>query len=829
MANDRIKINPIVDEMKLSYLDYSMSVIVSRALPDVRDGLKPVHRRVLYGMSDLGMGAGRAFKKSARIVGEVLGKYHPHGDSAVYESMVRMAQDFSLRYPLVDGQGNFGSVDGDSAAAMRYTEVRMKRLAEEMLKDLDKETVDFQPNFDDTLQEPRVLPSAIPNLLINGASGIAVGMATNIPPHNLGEVIDACLAMIKNPDIENVDLMEFVKAPDFPTGGTIYGMSGVREAYRSGRGRCVIRAKANFETRANGRESLIITEIPYQTNKASIIEKIADLVKEKKVEGISDIRDESDRDGMRIVIELKKDAMGTVVLNQLYKYTQLQNTFGIIMLALVNGAPRVLALKEMIHYYLEHRMDVVVRRTKYDLKQAQHKAHILEGLKIALDHLDEVIKLIRNSPDTETAHAGLMTSFGLSEIQSKAILEMRLQRLTGLERQKIEDEYRELMILIGKLQEILGSVTLRWDIIAQELTEIRTKYSDGRRTEMVQADDEFDMEDLISDDEVVITISHNGFMKRVPITEYRSQNRGGRGITAAAVGDTDFIEHMIVTTNHNYILFFTSHGRCYWLKVWAVPEAGRQSRGRSIANLLEMRENEKVAAFITVKNFDEPGFIIMATRKGIIKKTELDSYSNVRKGGIIAINIREEDELIEARLTNGEHNVIIGTKNGKSIRFHESDVRDMGRTATGVKGVNLGAGNEVVGMVTTDRLDSSLLVVTAKGMGKRSPLDEYRVQTRGGKGIATVKVTEKTGNLVSIKEVDDTKDLMIITTGGTIIRQSCDQLRDIGRNTQGVRLIRLQEGDSIASVAVVVKDDTIVEETENPGLPDDPNPGEIVS
>jgi len=819
MSNDRIKPNPIVDEMKLSYLDYSMSVIVSRALPDVRDGLKPVHRRVLFGMNELGMGAGRAFKKSARLVGEVLGKFHPHGDSAVYDSMVRMAQDFSLRYPLVDGQGNFGSIDGDSAAAMRYTEARMKRLAEEMLKDLDKETVDFQPNFDDSLEEPRVLPSAVPNLLINGSSGIAVGMATNIPPHNLGEVIDALTALIQNPEIENSDLMEFIKAPDFPTGGTIYGMAGVREAYRSGRGRCVIRAKANFETKANGRESLIITEIPFQTNKASIIEKIAELVKDKKVEGISDIRDESDREGMRIVIELKKDAMGTVVLNQLYKYTQLQNTFGINMLALVNGVPRVLSLKEMLHYYLEHRMEVVVRRTRFDLKQAENKAHILEGYRIALDHLDEVIRLIRSSADTESAHSGLMSQFGLSEIQAKAILDMRLQRLTGLERQKIEDEYREIMILIGKLKEILESDSIRWTIIREELAEIKSKYADERRTEMVIADDEFDMEDLIPDDEVVITISHNGFMKRVPITEYRSQNRGGRGITAASVGDEDFIEHMIVTTNHNYILFFTSHGRCYWLKVWAVPESGRQSRGRSIANLIEMRENEKVAAFITVKNFDEPGFIIMATRQGIIKKTDLESYSNVRKGGIIAINIREDDELIEARLTNGNHNVIIGTKNGKSIRFHESNVRDMGRTATGVKAVTLDDENQVIGMVTTDRSDSSLLVVTEKGMGKRSPLEEYRVQTRGGKGISTVKVTEKTGNLVSIREVDDTRDLMIITTQGTIIRQSCDQLRDIGRNTQGVRLIRLQEGDSIASVAVVFKD-------EEPEISDQ-EPGEI--
>ncbi|NUQ81300.1 MAG: DNA gyrase subunit A [Bacteroidetes bacterium] len=812
-SNDRIRPNQIVEEMKLSYLDYSMSVIVSRALPDVRDGLKPVHRRVLFGMNELSMGAGRAFKKSARLVGEVLGKYHPHGDSAVYDSLVRMAQEFSMRYPLVDGQGNFGSIDGDAPAAMRYTEVRMKRMAEEMLRDLDKETVDFQSNFDDSLEEPKVLPSAVPNLLVNGSSGIAVGMATNIPPHNLGEVVNALLAMIDNPEIELLDLMDLVKAPDFPTGGIIYGMAGVREAYRSGRGRCVIRAKASFETKPNGRESIIIHEIPFMTNKASIIEKIAELVKDKKVEGISDIRDESDREGMRVVIDLKKDAMGTVVLNQLYKYTQLQNTFGIIMLALVGGIPRVLSLKEVLRHYLDHRMDVVIRRTRFELKQAEARAHILEGLKIALDHLDEVISLIRSSPDTETAQSGLMTNFGLSEIQAKAILEMRLQRLTGLERQKIEDEYQELLKLIEKLRSILDSELLRLQIIREELNEVREKYADERRSEIVQADDEIDMEDLIADDQVVVTLSNQGFIKRVAIGEYRAQGRGGRGITAAAIGDDDYMAHMMATTNHQWLMFFTNLGRCYWLKTWVIPEGSRQSRGRSIANLLNMLPGEKVAAFIAVRGFDQGGFIMKCTRKGIVKKTELEAYSNVRKGGIIAVNIREDDELIEARLTSGTDQVILGSRFGKSIRFEESDVRDMGRNATGVKGMTLEDGDEVVGMVTTGSPDISLLVVTEKGLGKRSPLDEYRVQTRGGKGILTVKTTDKNGKMVAIREVDDTKDLMIITTQGTIIRQACSELRDMGRNTQGVRLIRLNEGDTIAAVEVVDHEELIDDQT----------------
>lgn len=829
MEKDRIIPNPIEEEMRMSYLDYSMSVIVSRALPDVRDGLKPVHRRVLFGMNELSMGAGRPYKKSARLVGEVLGKYHPHGDRAVYDSMVRMVQDFSLRYPLVDGQGNFGSIDGDSPAAMRYTECRMTRMAEEMLRDLEKNTVDFQPNFDDSLEEPKVLPAAIPNLLINGASGIAVGMATNIPPHNLGEVIDGVFALIDNPEIDNDSLMEFIKAPDFPTGGIIYGYDGVREAYRTGRGRVIIRAKATVEQHKNGRESIIITEIPFQTNKANIIEKIADLVRDKKIEGISDINDESDRDGMRIVVALKKDVIPSVVLNQLYKYTQLQNTFGVIMLALVNGQPKVLTLKEVLKHYLNHRMDVVIRRTQFDLAEAEKKAHILEGLKIALDNLDKVIKLIRESKDTETAHAGLMSQFKLSDVQAKSILEMRLQRLTGLERQKIEDELRETLKLIEKLKSILNSEKIRLKIIRDELSEIKEKYADKRRSEIVLSAEEFKIEDMIANEEVVITLSHQGYIKRVPVSGYRSQGRGGKGITAAAVGDEDFIEHMFISSTHNYMLFFTNTGRCYWLKVYEIPEASRTAKGRSIANVLELQSGEKIAAFVTVKEFSESLFIVMATKNGTVKKTTLNAYSNPRKGGINAINIVEKDELIEARLTDGTYQVILGTQSGKSIRFNEADVRDMGRTATGVRGIVVNAKDDaVVGMVTTKRNNVSLLVVTEKGLGKRSELGEYRIQTRGGKGVLTVKVTPKTGKMVAIKEVDDSDDLMIITTDGTIIRQSCEKLRDMGRNTQGVRLIKLDQNDNIAAVAVVKASTANDEIPENNGddtpAPEKPTP-----
>ena len=804
MEKDRIIPNPIEQEMRLSYLDYSMSVIVSRALPDVRDGLKPVHRRILYAMNELSMGAGRPYKKSARLVGEVLGKYHPHGDSAVYDSAVRMVQEFSLRYPLIDGQGNFGSIDGDSPAAMRYTEIRMTRMAEEMLRDIEKNTVDFQGNFDDSLEEPKVLPAAIPNLLMNGSSGIAVGMATNIPPHNLGEVIDGVFALMENPEIDNDGLMQFIKAPDFPTGGIIYGYEGVRDAYRTGRGRVVIRAKANTEQHKNGRESIIITEIPFMTNKANIIEKIADLVRDKKIEGISDINDESDRDGMRIVVSLKKDAMPSVVLNQLYKYTQLQNTFGVIMLALVNGAPKVLTLKEVLSHYLVHRMDIITRRTQFELGEAEKKAHILEGLKIALDNLDKVIKLIRESKDAETAQIGLMSQFKLSEIQSKSILEMRLQRLTGLERQKIEDDLRETLKLIEKLKAILASDKLKNKMIREELVDIREKYADGRRSEIVYSAEEFNVEDMIANEEVVITISHQGYIKRVPVSGYRSQGRGGRGITAAAVADDDFIEHMFVASTHNYMLFFTNTGRCYWLKVYEIPEGTRTAKGRNIANVLELQKDEKIAAFVNVKEFDDKHFIIMATKKGTVKKTILSAYGNPRKGGINAINIIDKDELIEARLTDGTYHIILGTSNGKSIRFNEEDVRDMGRTATGVRGIVVDPKNdEVVGMISTKRNNVSLLVVTEKGLGKRSELGEYRIQSRGGKGILTVKVTPKTGKMVAIKEVDDSDDLMIITTGGTIIRQGCAQLRDMGRNTQGVRLIRLDSNDNIAAIAVV--------------------------
>lgn len=805
--NEKILPVDIEDEMRGSYIDYSMSVIVARALPDVRDGLKPVHRRVLFGMQELGLAANRPYKKSARIVGEVLGKYHPHGDSAVYDTMVRMAQDFSMRYPLVDGQGNFGSIDGDSPAAMRYTEVRLSRIAEEMLKDLEKNTVDFVPNFDDTLKEPSVMPSMVPNLLVNGTSGIAVGMATNIPPHNLSEVIDGCIALIKEEDITNEKLMKFVKAPDFPTGGIIYGYEGVKSAYTTGRGRITVRAKASIETGKNDRQSIIVSEIPYQVNKANLIERIAEMVNDKKLEDISDIRDESDRDGLRVVIELKRDANAQVILNNLYKHTAMETTFGVIMLALVEGRPRVLTLREMIEKFVAHRNEVVVRRSKFELDEAEKRAHILEGYIIALDNIDAIIKLIKASKDVETARDGLMKKFKLSEIQARAILDMRLQRLTGLERKKIEDEYREVIELIEKLKAILKSKQLQLEIIKTELLEIKKKYGDERRTEIVMKAEEFSIEDMIAEEEVVITISHSGSIKRFPVSGYRRQSRGGRGSTGATTKEDDFIEHMFVASTHNYLLLFTDRGKVYWLKVFEVPEGGRTARGKSIANLIAKDADETLASYVPVKSFDEPLFVVMVTEQGIIKKTALEEFSNPRKSGIVAIGLDKGDKLIDVRITDGKQDIVIGTREGVAIRFHEQEVRSMGRTAGGVRGIKLEKKDQVVGAVVLRRPGTTILVATELGYGKRSETEEYRVSHRSGKGIITVKTTEKTGKMVAIKEVVETDDVVIVTTGGIVIRQHASTIRVAGRNTQGVRLIRLDEGDRVSDVAAVVAED----------------------
>ena len=808
MQREKILPISIEEEMRGSYLDYSMSVIVSRALPDVRDGLKPVHRRVLYGMHELGLQAGKPHKKSARIVGEVLGKYHPHGDTAVYDSLVRMVQDFSLRYPLIDGQGNFGSVDGDSPAAMRYTEVRMKPIAGEMLKDLDKETVDFSLNFDDSLEEPTVLPAAIPNLLVNGASGIAVGMATNIPPHNMREVVSGLIAFIENPEIEITELMKHVTAPDFPTGGIIYGYEGVRQAYLTGRGKVVIRARALVEvTQKNGRESIIVTELPYQVNKVRLIEKIVELVHDKKVEGIADIRDESDREGMRLVIELKRDAVAKVVLNNLYKHTPMQDTFGVIMLALVDGVPRVLNLKEMMQYYIRHRNEIVLRRTQHDLSAAEKRAHILEGLKICLDNLDEVISTIRQSPDAATAQNRLIERFGLSEAQSKAILEMRLQRLTGMERQKIDDEYRETLALIEELKSILESPAKQMEIIKSDLLRVSEVYGDARRTELRPQEGDFSIEDMIAQEDVVITITHDGFIKRFPVSGYRRQNRGGRGVAGAQAKNEDFIEHMFIASTHNYILFFTTAGRCYWLKVYEIPEAGRAARGRSLANIMELPPGEKIRTYINIRNFDDPHFIIMATANGIVKKTDLMQYSNPRRTGINAITIEEGDELIEARLTDGDHQIILAKNSGYAVRFPESEVRSMGRTAMGVKGITLDEDERCISMVTTKRNDTTLLAVTDNGYGKRSKVDDYRMTRRGARGVITIKAHEKIGHLVGLLDVNDEDDLIIITTNGIVIRQHVSDIRVLGRNTSGVRLIRLDAGDRISGTARVPKSD----------------------
>ena len=805
--NEKLVPVDIEDEIKGSYIDYAMSVIVARALPDVRDGLKPVHRRVLFGMNDLGLDYNKPYKKRARIVGEVLGKYHPHGDSAVYDTIVRMAQDFSMRYPLVDGQGNFGSIDGDSPAAMRYTEARLSRIAAETLRDLEKNTVDFTPNFDESLKEPVVLPSLVPNLLVNGSSGIAVGMATNIPPHNLSDTVDAIANLIKNPEMPIEKLIKIIKAPDFPTAGIIFGYEGVVEAYKTGRGRIIVRAKANIETLKNGRVNIIVTELPYQVNKSNLIEKIADLVREKKLEDISDIRDESDRDGIRVVIELKRDSEPQVVLNNLYKHTQMQTTFGVIMLALVEGVPRVLNLKQVMEYFIKHRHEVVVRRTKFDLEAAERRAHILEGYKIALDNIDEVVQLIKKSKDPESAKIALMKRFKLSDIQAKAILALTLQRLTGLERKKIEDEYRETIKLIEKLRAILASKDMRMEIIRDELLELKKNFGDERRTEIVEEASEFSIEDMIAEEDVVITITHNGFIKRYPVSGYRRQSRGGKGITAQTTREDDFVEHMFIASTHQYILFFSDKGRAYWLKVHEVPEGGRASRGRSIVNLIGKMPDEDITTFLPVKDFSEDLFVTMVTRRGNVKKIALSEFSNPRKIGIIAIGLDKGDRLMDAWLTNGKLDIIIGSKNGMALRFNEKDVRPMGRNARGVRGMNLGKGDEVIGMITVSRPGASVLVVTDKGFGKRSEVGEYSLRHRGGKGIFTVKTGDKNGKLLSIKEVIDNDDIMIVTTKGFLIRQHVKDIRLAGRNTQGVRLIRLQDSDVIAAVARVLAEE----------------------
>lgn len=806
-----VKVN-IENQMKSAYIDYSMSVIVSRALPDVRDGLKPVHRRVLYGMLDLGMLSNRSYKKSARIVGEVLGKYHPHGDTSVYDAMVRMAQEWSLRYPLIDGQGNFGSIDGDSPAAMRYTEARLKKIAEEMLLDINKDTVDFQLNFDDSLEEPTVLPSRIPNLLINGASGIAVGMATNMPPHNLSEVVDGTIAYIDNNDITIPELMKYIKAPDFPTGAFIYGYEGVKEAFETGRGRIVMRAETTIEIEPNGRENIIVTSIPYQVNKADMIKRTADLVNDKKIDGISDIRDESDRNGLRIVYELKRDAITNVVLNKLYQFTALQSSFSVNNICLVKGRPMLLNLKQLIHYFVEHRHEVVIRRTQFELNEAEKRAHILEGLLIALDHLDEVIALIRAARTPEDARNGLIETFSLSEIQARAILDMRLQRLTGLERDKIKNEYEELLKQIEYYKSVLADELLRMEIIKGELLEVKANYGDKSRTEIVYSATDFKIEDIIADEEVVITISHMGYIKRTPLSEYRRQNRGGRGAKGSNTRDEDFLEYLFVATMHQYMLFFTEKGKVFWMRVYEIPEGSKTSKGRAIQNLINIETDDKVRAFINLKNLKDEdyinnNFIILCTQKGIIKKTSLEAYSRPRQNGINAITIREGDQLLEAHLTNGENEVLMALRSGRAIRFNESVVRAMGRNASGVKGITLNnKKDEVVGMICLKDEEPDILVVSENGYGKRSKLEDYRITNRGGKGVKTINVTEKTGNLISIEAVTDTDDLMIINKSGLIIRLAVGELRVMGRATQGVRLINLRDGDAIAAVTKVEMD-----------------------
>ncbi len=810
-AKEHIVPTILEDELQSSYLDYSMSVIVSRALPDVRDGLKPVHRRILFAMNELGMAPNKAYKKSARIVGEVLGKYHPHGDSAVYDSMVRMAQHWSLRYPMVDGQGNFGSVDGDSAAAMRYTETRLTWIATETLRDIEKGTVDFRPNFDDTLEEPIVLPTVLPTLLVNGASGIAVGMATNIPPHNLNEVINGLIALIENPNLTSEDLIKYIPAPDFPTGGIIYGYEGVRNAYITGRGKIIVRAKAYFEEAKSGKSSIIITELPYQVNKAAQIEKIADLVRSKVIEDISDVRDESDRDGIRVVIDVKRDAIPSVVLNNLYKHTMLQVTFGAIMLSLVKGRPRVLTLREMLEYFIEHRVEVIVRRTRYDLDAAEKRAHILEGFIIALDNIEEVIKTIRASADAKIASTNLQTKFGLSEIQAKAILEMRLQRLTGLERDKIQQEYKEVIQAIERFRAILASKELQMQIIVQELTEINEKYKDPRRTEIMHDAREFTVEDMIANEEVIVTITHKGNIKRTPASTYRRQHKGGRGLSGAGTNDDDFVEHVFQAATHHSLLFFTDMGRCFKVKVYDLPEGSRNAKGRSLANIIQKEGNEKVTAYLSVKEFTDDNFIFMGTRLGTVKKTPLSAFANVRVNGIIALGLNEDDRLISAKITDGTNDIILGTRNGIACRFRESDVRSMGRTAAGVRGISLQDDDWVVSMVAIKRPDSQIIVVGEHGYGKRTRYEDFRLTRRGAKGVISMNVTEKTGKVVTMVSVIDTEDLIVMTTGGILIRQPVKDIRIIGRNTQGVRLIRLDQGDAIADITIVQREEADLE------------------
>jgi len=816
-----VKVN-IENQMKSAYIDYSMSVIVSRALPDVRDGLKPVHRRVLFGMHEIGVYSNRPYKKSARIVGEVLGKYHPHGDTSVYDSMVRMAQDWSLRYPLVQGQGNFGSIDGDNPAAMRYTEVRLRKIAEEMLVDIDKDTVDHQLNFDDSLKEPIVLPAQFPNLLVNGASGIAVGMATNMPPHNLSQVIDGTLAYIDDNDIEMSELIRLVQAPDFPTGGIIYGYEGVINAFETGRGRVMMRGEITIEETSSGRERLIATSVPYQVNKAEMIRKTADLINDKKIDGISDINDESDRNGMRIVYDLKRDAIPNIVINKLYQLTALQSSFSVNNVALVKGRPRTLNLKELIHYFVEHRHDVVTRRTQYELNEAERKSHILEGLLIALDNLDEIIKLIRASQTPEEARNGLISRFNLSELQARAILDMRLQKLTGLERDKIKKDYEELQLLIGELKAILASFELRMEIIKNELITIKEKYGDERKSQIVYTAEDISMEDLIPDEQVVITISHMGYIKRTALTEYRQQKRGGRGSKGSTTRNEDFLEHLFVATNHNYMLFFTEKGKVFWMRVFEIPEGSKTSKGRAMQNLINISPDDKVKAVINTKDLKNEdyinnNFIVLATKKGVIKKTSLEQYSRPRQNGINAITIREGDELLAARLTNGDNDVLMALKSGKTVRFNEQKVRSMGRNAAGVRGITLSNDkDEVIGMICLESTDYTILVVSEKGYGKRSEVDDYRITNRGGKGVKTLNITEKTGNLISIKNVTNEDDLMIINKSGIAIRMAVKDLRVMGRATQGVRLIKIDEGDEIAAVAKVDAD-PVIEEDVNEG------------
>jgi len=798
----------IVAEMKESYLNYSMSVIVSRALPDVRDGLKPVHRRILYGMSELSSSWNRPYKKSARIVGDVLGKYHPHGDSSVYDALVRMAQAFSMRYQLVDGQGNFGSIDGDNAAAMRYTESRMTKLTSEMLKDLEKDTVEWGLNFDETLKEPMVMPSRVPTLLINGSEGIAVGMATKIPPHNLEEIINGLIAMIENSEISTEEIMSHIKGPYFPTAGLIMGMDGLKQAYETGRGKIKMRARAHIETAQNGKDSIVITEVTYQTNKSNLVEKIADLVRDKKIVGITDLRDESDKDGIRVVIETRRDAVPEVILNQLYKHTQLQDTFGIILLALVKGIPKIMPLKEILNHFIEFRHEIVVRRTEYELREAESRAHLLEGLKIALDNIDEVIKIIRASKNTAQAKEGLINGFSLSEIQTQAILDMRLQKLTGLEVEKVVTEYKEVIKIISHLKGILDSKEQRMEIIKSELKEIKDLYSDPRRTEIIPVDTDFSMEDMIAEEEVVLTITHQGYIKRTAANTYRTQRRGGRGVQGAMSKEEDFVEHLFIANTHNYMLFFTDKGKCYWLKVYDIPQGGRAARGRAIVNLIGCAPDEKVEAFVSVRDFDDDRYIVMATQKGIVKKTVLSAYGKPRKGGIYAIEIREGDKLIEARISNGDHDILLGTYEGKSIRFSEKDIRPSGRKTMGVKGIKLGSAKDrLVGMLVVRR-EGTILVATEKGMGKRTDIIQYRTQTRGGKGVMTMRCTEKTGNMVNIMEVVDSDDLIIITNSGVLMRQPVAAIRTIGRATQGVKLVKLDGGTSISAITRVISEDT---------------------